>query len=89
MTTIQKEKNRFSSASFSTMDRDFFWDWETIGLIWKPAVYCDGRESDLRLVGCGFDPSYTKDFQNGTHCLPAWHSYEVRTANDSFGLDNH
>lgn len=28
----------------------------------------------LTLAGCGFDPQVglTKDYENGTHCLPAW-----------------
>lgn len=39
------------------------------------------RASSLRLAGCGFDswPGNTKDYENGIHCVPAWHSV--------FGLD--
>ena len=34
------------------------------------------RVSALRLGGRGFDPrpGHTKDYKNGTQCLPAWHS---------------
>lgn len=41
-----------------------------------PAQWSSGRVSTLRLGGCGFDsrPGRTKDYKNGTDCLPAWHS---------------
>jgi len=47
-----------------------------------------GRVSALRLGGRGFDPrpGHTKDYKNGTHCLPAWHS---ASGVGIGGLDHH
>lgn len=28
---------------------------------------------DFDIVGFSFCPSWTKDYKNGTHCLPSWH----------------
>lgn len=65
-----------------------WWEWPLHWQLWgckflssrirflRQLKWSTGGVSSLRVGGCGFDPRpcQTKDFKDGPHCVPAWHS---------------